>query len=457
MGGSNDHWGALEREDPATAALWDQGLPLPEKGSCLPLDALLKSKHLTRDALARTGARLLTNESATLIWCWPGGAKFRNLETGRRWNSVDPRWRRVHIMPPFDGRSGTVLLLGEGETDSARLSLLYPFASVGVLPLGADFIPAELAEQASAFDAVYACHDADEAGDHGAAWVQAAVPQAVRHRPPAPDWCELPAGAEAPPLPKAPDACGSIVFSDFATLLEEGVPEPRQLIPDVLYESGVHWLSGEPGCGKTTLAAAWAIQVMALGLHVVWLDFEGGAGPTVRRFQAAGLQVPLARERFHYAGWPTNAEDSLAAVAARWPGAMVVFDSASKAQSLRGIDENANTEVTKWTMSLVRAAKEHLLPLVVIDHITKGGASSAYARGAGAKQADTDVHWRVQTVTTFDRNNAGVVALKRSKDRDGYFPAAQWFAVGDGCGLLPVTPCEQPTEAPPTESRTSAF
>lgn len=464
MGGSNEQWGDLQREDPETAALWDSSAPLPHPGERPRFDAFLAARRIDRSALARTAARYAPEAGDdVVVWCWPGGAKWRNLETGKRWNTLGFRPSRAHIIDPYDGRTGVVLLVAEGETDAARLHRLYPFASTAVLPLGADYLPSQLAKQCAAFDAVYACHDADVAGDAGASKLSELVPQCVRHRPPETeqhnDWAAWPPDADPPKLPKPPDACGSIVFEDFASLLEGDIPEPVQLIPNVWYNEGVHWLSGEPDSGKTTLAAAFAIQAMCMGAHVVWLDFEGGATPSARRFKAAGMSGSLAREYFHYAGWPLEAESSLVQIAARWPGAVVVFDSASKALSNQGIDENDNTAVTAWTAHLVRAAKQHHLVLVVIDHISKGAQESRYSRGAGSKQADTDVHWRAIKVTEFDRNNAGCVMLVRKKDRPGIFPQAQWFAVGDGAGGLPVTPCDPPQEAKPTETsdKRSAF
>lgn len=435
------------REDPEMAGLWDRGRPLPQPGEHATFDALLEAKHITRAALARTGCRMV--EDAVLMWISPGLAKYRHLETGRRWNSVDPRPTRAHILSAKtpDAEQPTTLLLAEGETDAARLHLLYPFADVALLPLGAEFIPPKLPEQAAEYARVYAAHDADAAGDAGAALVALKVPQAVRLRAAdGTDWCDLPPDAEAPPLPEPPDACGSIVFEDFATMLRDGVPDPQQLIADILYDEGVHWVDGEPGCGKTTLCAHWACTLMYQGHHVVWLDFEGGMGPTVRRFAAAGLDADTAAEFFHYSGWPPDAEASLGAVAERWPGALVVFDSASKTLSQAGIDEDNNTEVTRWTTLLVKAAKQKHLPLIVIDHITKnqGAGKSLWSRGAGAKKSDSDVHWRVVTNTPFTREQVGVVTLLRAKDREGFFPLAQWFAIGDGRGGLPVVPCEEP-------------
>lgn len=452
------------RDDPETAELWDASSPLPEPGDRPRFDRFLAARNITRGALARTAARYADGEEDVVLWCWRGGTKSRDLATGRRWNSLGFRPDHAHIMEPFDGRTGAVLLVAEGETDAARLHLMYRFASVAVLPLGAEYIPPCFADQATAFDAVYACQDADAAGDAGAALLASKLPQVVRHRPPENephnDWASVPPDEDPPALPQAPDACGTIIFEDFATLLEQDLPEPVQLVPNVLYDEGVHWLSGEPDSGKSTLAVAFALQAMAMAVPVVWLDFEGGATPSARRFKAAGMTAAIARAHFHYAGWPQDPEASLGAVAARWPGAVVVFDSASKAQSAHGIEENDNSAVTKWTVSLVRAAKQHGLALVVIDHISKGARESNYARGAGSKQADTDVHWRAIKITDFDRNNAGCVQLVRKKDREGYLPAALWFAVGDGKGGLPVTPCDPPLppdEDPDNPPRRSAF
>ncbi len=455
MGGSNENWGALVREDPDTAGLWDAGAPLPDKGQRKEFDAFLKAKRIDRAALARTGARLAEADGDVILFAWPGGAKYRNFVTDKRWNSVGPTWRRAHIMPAFDGRDAVVLLVAEGETDAARLSELYPFADVALLPLGADYIPSNLPQQCADYTAVYGCQDADKAGDAGFDRLREHVPQLVRHRPPESedgDWNAFPLKEKPPGLPKPPDACGSIVFEDAAAMLRAGIPEPVQLIPGVMYEGAVHWIDAHPGSGKTTILMAWCLELMAEGRHVVWLDYEGGMAPTLRRFSAVGLGAELAASHFHYAGFPPDAESSLAAVADRFPGAVVVFDSASKSLSFSGLDENANAEVVKWTVKLVQGAKKFGLTLAIIDHITKNGEGSQYARGAGTKEADTDVHWRVIKQIEFDRNNPGVVMLVRKKDREGFFPQCQWFAVGDGKGGLPVIPCEPPQDEPQLDS-----
>lgn len=247
----------------------------------------------------------------------------------------------------------------------------------------------------------------------------------------------------APPTPIG-DHAGGIVFEslDF-----EDMADPEVLVDDLIYTEGVHLVSGHPGCGKTTIVQHIAHMVMADAGHVVWLDYEAGKRGTARRLLALGIPRDMITERFHYSGWPAEAEKHLAAVAERFPGALVVIDSMSKALSSGGINENDNSEVTSWTVQVVKACKDHALPIVIIDHITKTGDESQYSRGAGSKLADVDVHWRVKKESEFNRERIGSITLKQVKDREGFFPFASWWQIGDGHGKLVVLP----TDGPPDE------
>ncbi len=254
-------------------------------------------------------------------------------------------------------------------------------------------------------------------------------------------------------IPPGGEAVGSIVFESLDDLMSGELPPPDVLVDDLLYAEGVHLVSGHPAGGKTTIVMHWVHQVLAEAGHVCWLDYEGGPRQTVRRMQAMGITADLARGHFHYAPFPPKAEDHLAAVAQRWPGALVVLDSMSKALAFAGISENANDEVTGWTSKVVRACKDHAMPVVIIDHITKGGENSQYSRGAGAKLADVDVHWRVLKKEDFNRTASGLIQLKQEKDRDGYLSFESWWVVGDGAGKLTITETSRPaSDDAPTNS-----
>lgn len=248
---------------------------------------------------------------------------------------------------------------------------------------------------------------------------------------------------EAPPPELAPGEVlvGTILFEAWD---EDDwyAPPPEILVSDVLYGHGVHWVSGPPGEGKTSFVMHMAILVMQQGKHVAWLDWEGGVRGTLRRLRDCGCDMTLAREFFHYAGWPQDAEKSLVNIAAQWPEALTVLDSASKALSFAGLNENDNTEVTTWTKHLIQAAKNHALPLVVIDHVAKQDKSK-YARGASAKGADADVAWRVEKLEDFNRESGGLIRVVQHKDREGYFPFKTLWEIGDGQGNLTLTPTDR--------------
>lgn len=449
MADSNAEWGDLAAHDEELAELWDGFRRLPDAGENAALDVLIERKHLTIGDLVRLGARLA--DDVTLAFAYPGGIKYRHLVTDARWGVAGSEFKHLKIVR---GTDRSRCIVAEGETDGARLSGVYD-CDVAVLPGGADPRPhaARYAQQLQGYELVLLGHDDDEAGHSGAAILAELVPQAVRFCPPAGDWCEV---TDFPPLPAAPqlERAGGLIFEDLGPMLEGGVPDPEVLVDDLLYTEGVHWMDGHPESGKTTLAMHLSIEVMGGGKHVVWLDYEGGLRQTVRRLIACDCPAQLAIERFHYAAWPTEPVQFFGDVAAKWPGALIVLDSASKAISAAGLDENSPTDVTKWCAPIVKAVKGCALPLIIIDHVIKSATKdSRYSRGAGSKLADSDVKFFVQCVDRFSRTQQGLICVHQQKDREGFLPYETWFKIGDGKGGLTMNVTEAPTDEGPVEER----
>jgi hypothetical protein len=233
------------------------------------------------------------------------------------------------------------------------------------------------------------------------------------------------------------------ITTDYVDL--DALPEepPTVLVPGLIIAEQVTWLAGHPGQGKTTLALFAAVEYMKDGGHVVWLDWEAGARPTMRRLLAVGATTEMLRDQFHYAPYPRMEASAagfepIADALERWPGAIVVFDSVSKALSHAGLAEHITSDATRWTAELVMPVREYGGSAVVIDHVIKGATRSTpyptpYGRGDGS-----EVMFFIEVEEPFSREKIGRLRLTKHKDREGLLPDELRFTVGDGRGGLPV-------------------
>lgn len=421
-------------------------LPLP--GENPAFDALLTYKHLTRRAVMRTGARLGAEADNVLLWCQGKDAiKYRRFGAYGRLKqhdtSMGAKFLTAHIMAPRDREAperGTLLIPG-GQTDAARMWEMYPQCSVAVLLGGEGPVPPKLPGLAAKYERVFVCTDADEAGDAAAERLMAAIPGAVRHRPPESegenDWCAIPLTAEVPPLPGPP----TIDLLDIASRANE--PLPPLLVDHTVPEGCIVWIGGHPGEGKTTYALYCALTFIRMGRPVLWLDWEGGPRQTAMRFADLGA-TPEELRLLRYADAPTIAADVqgkallVNTVDSLGPGALVVYDSCSKALASNGLEENSNAEVTQWTVNCLAPLRERCTVLV-LDHVAKEATrATPYPRGAGAKKADTDVEFYLEAAAPFNRETVGKLRLTRHKDRIGIVPHTIYYSIGDGKGGLPL-------------------
>ena len=233
--------------------------------------------------------------------------------------------------------------------------------------------------------------------------------------------------------------------TDLAGMLRRGVEPPEQLFDGLVYRESVHWFSGHPASGKTTLVMHIALARVRAAQNVIWLDYEAGEYQTALRLQDMGATADEVKEYFHYFPWPRTTLDDAAvagleALWERWPGALGVYDSASKALSEANLDENSPPDVTAWAAKLtVKIAKRRHVAILVIDHVTKAeDGAGRYARGSGSKLADCEVSWYVDQRRLFNRERVGEIRLRHKKDRPGCMPQELYLSVGDGHGGLTV-------------------
>jgi hypothetical protein len=450
MGASNEEWGLLVEQDDEAGEVWDSYEPLPDEGENRLLDEFCARKRISIGGLARLGARM--PEPGVLAFALPGGIKYRDIVTGRRWSRLGSTWDALKIVRAGTEPSPTVIVV-EGETDAARLTMAYE-ADVAVLPAGARTVKPEYIEQLREYELVLVGTDDDEAGEVGAEKILDALPQAHRLVPPNGDWCDTP-DEELPELPSETVPRRLLVFTPLADVVASEI-EPAVVLHDgVLVAQSTNSIAGHPGHGKTTVVLHQVLKSAQEGQHVIWFDWENGVRSFGRRLQAvaAGLGLSreeaaeLVRECFHYApfeplppdeqGWAKLQE----ALGVNGEPPVIVFDSMSKALLHAGFDEDNNTEATKWFATLAIPAKEHGATVVVIDHVAKSAtAGTGYGRGAGAKKADTDAQWYVETVVPFSRDVSGKLMLTQQKDREGVLAHKLAFTIGDGKGNLPLAP-----------------
>lgn len=198
MGDSNGAWGVAAEHSDELAQVWDSFARLPEPGQSDPLDAFCARKHLDIPALVRIGTRL--SAPTVIATMFPGGIRYRDLESGKQWSYLESDFHSLKIVRRAEPSDRVIL--AEGQSDAARLTMLYPEVDVAVLPAGAKRFTRAFAQQLVDYRQILVGLDNDEAGEAGAAKIQALLPHAVRFAPPAGagDWCEL--VGEPPALPE---------------------------------------------------------------------------------------------------------------------------------------------------------------------------------------------------------------------------------------------------------------
>lgn len=220
--------------------------------------------------------------------------------------------------------------------------------------------------------------------------------------------------------------------------IRDGVPDPEQIVPGLLYAGMVHWWQGEPESGKSLLLLRIALDLVNQGRTVMWIDEESGLTMTADRLARMGANPDKLDEHFFYyesPGMTLSDEDRMALlqeVEETQPN-LVVMDSCADLLTQAGLDEDDNQEITTWYRHILQPLAQRGSAVVVIDHVVKSkDARGTYARGGGAKKSKTDVAWglRVESRFALDPPKIGVIELTINKDRLGRMPGRVTYNIG---------------------------
>lgn len=196
----------------------------------------------------------------------------------------------------------------------------------------------------------------------------------------------------------------------------------------LLYAGKIHWVSGEPGSGKTWLALFWTLEQVRSGRSVVYVDMESDPITITARLRALGVEreqlslVRYLRVRWEPVHLPDTVEALTEKVRTHSPSA-VVFDGMAAALAQLGMDENSNGDVSAFTSAVLRPVADAGPAVIVVDHLAKpqgDGRQVRYARGASAKLADASgVAFLLTVAVPFSKTKQGLAKLIVGKDRNG--------------------------------------
>lgn len=429
MGESDGAWGTLAKTSDELAELWDSFDRLPPPGNNEALDAFCDRKHITLDSLLRLGTRITGGK--VLCFAYPGGIKYRDIITNKRWNYYGSEFSQLNIVPAGSQPTESVIVC-EGETDGAWLSRAYE-VDVAILPAGALRFTERFAEQLSSYEQVLVALDNDSTGDKGAQKIIGKLPQAIRFRPPngANDWCALTI-EDAPELPSyVPEPESPVVFLGELFTLE--APEiPSWYEHDILPIGGLLLLHGAYKSFKSFIG----LDLMAnLAMGEPWCAFEPTEEPArvaVIQFEiawpyyksrmqfiakSAGRNLPLLLSNFgtysplvrpKLTAGNTKEEDKLLTNLVENDVNIVLLDPIRRA--VGEADINAENEIRKM-LSFFQRLQDEGITVVATHHDNKegdkhGGGDPSYMTGSGALAGDPDTIVSVSRVSGDGRDSA---------------------------------------------------
>lgn len=221
---------------------------------------------------------------------------------------------------------------------------------------------------------------------------------------------------------------------DLAEIMREGVKEPEMLVEGLIAKGVHHIVYGTKESAKTWLCLGAAIQVMAQGGKVLWIDEEMGSQAFAERLHSIQVPVEMVEEHLTFSEFASF--DTTLPHRALWNAllqevepALVVIDAHTEVLASADLNENYGTDIAKWHMSYMAPALALGATTVVIDHTGHGDQTRAV--GSRHKGAQSKVELLVTRKRALDRETVGLIEVQRTKNTiAAAIPEKQAFELG---------------------------
>lgn len=226
-----------------------------------------------------------------------------------------------------------------------------------------------------------------------------------------------------------PDIHRTVQYTDFGLMLSGGViPEPPK--PTILrrndghclfYEGEVNWMYGKPESGKTWIALAAVLEVLAAGRRAAMLDLDHNTGRAIaRRLLDLGMPMDVLRteQRFRH----TEPEDRDGIMATlkdlrEWKPQLVVVDSIGVLMPMMGLSSNLPDDFTLASNELQKLTLDDGACVLALDHVSKGPGASGPTGTAAKSRTPGGAMFEVTVDEPFVTGRGGSAKLRIDKDR----------------------------------------
>lgn len=188
----------------------------------------------------------------------------------------------------------------------------------------------------------------------------------------------------------------------------------------LIYRALRHLLSGEPESMKTLAAMILALEVIRAGGHVIYADFEMGAGQFKARMRdLGGTDRDLTAISYVEPDAAPTSSELQALIRDNTDAAII--DAASGAFDVADLDDTRTRDAERFARVYLRTFWKAGVATIVIDHVVKNRANRGkYASGNHRKVGGVDVHLSFEVDKPLTRGGTGQASALTKKDRNGH-------------------------------------